>query len=85
MLTPPEVVGGGTVFLAALKMAFLAGAPDSFSSGLVGGEFQNATVVPTTEQKEFSDLQNNNNNTTMVYWNDTAQKTGSDYSPHVPH
>lgn len=62
--------------MAALKMAFLAVAPASFSSGLVGGEFQNATVVPTTEQKEFSDLQNNNNSTTMVYWNDTAQKKG---------
>lgn len=47
--------------MAALKMAFLAMIPAGFSYGLVGGEFQNATIVPTTEQTEFSDLQNNNN------------------------
>lgn len=47
--------------LAALKMALLAMTPAGLSYGLVGEAFQNATMVPTTEQTEFSDLQNDNN------------------------
>lgn len=43
--------------MAAVKMAFLAVTPAGFSYGLVGGEIENATAVPTIEQKEFCDLQ----------------------------
>lgn len=74
--------------MAAVKMAFLAVTPAGFSYGLVGGEIENATAVPTIEQKEFSDLQkikNNQKKKTMVYWDDTAEKAEIDYSVQVLH
>lgn len=74
------------MLLAAVKMAFLAVTPAGFSYGLVGGEIENATAVPTIEQKEFCDLQKIKNDLKKtVYWDDTAEKAEIDYSVQVLH
>lgn len=72
------------MLLAAVKMAFLAVTPTGFSYGLVGGEIENATAVPTIEQKEFSDLQKiKKQSKKTVYWHDTAEKAETDNSVEV--
>lgn len=63
------------MLLAAVKMAFLAVTPAGFSYGLVGGEIENATAVPTIEQKEFSNLQKKKRQFKYktVYWDDSRK------------
>lgn len=73
------------MLLAAVKMAFLAVTPAGFSYGLVGGEIENATAVPTIEQKEFSNLQKKkkDNLNTKQCTGMTAEKAKRDYSVQV--